>query len=132
MDVVELRADLVQQLTRIAGGLGELTEMMLEVFHPLTSARKRGAGRSDDINLVLQLGEEPQLLFVGAAQLERLAQQRSDQGRKVQARRSIRCGPIGISGRHPVYFTPAAGFLTRRLNSFSSTGAKITSIISPS
>lgn len=59
---------------------------MLEVFHPLPPAWKRGAGRPHDINFVLELGEQPKLFFVRTPQLERLPEQRGNHLGEIKSR----------------------------------------------
>src|SRR5258706_14133295 len=63
--------------------------MMLEVFHALAPAWKRRASGSHDVNFMLELGQQPQLLLVGTAQLERFPEKRSDHLGEIQCRRTI-------------------------------------------
>ena len=93
MHGVELGPDRLQQFRGILCGFGQLAEMMLEVVHPLAAAGEWGAREPDNINFVLQLGEDPLLLLVGSPQLERPAEERSDERREVQSRRwLVGCG----------------------------------------
>jgi hypothetical protein len=76
---VELRADFPQQVAGVLAGLGQLAEMVLEVFESLAAAREGSLRRADDVNLVLEIRQNAELLLVGATQLEGPADQWRDE-----------------------------------------------------
>jgi hypothetical protein len=87
MYAIELAPYCFQQLVGVVGRLRKLAKMMLQVLNSLAAAGKWSARHAHDIDFVLQLGEQALPVFECSTQLERLAEQRSDERLEVKCRR---------------------------------------------